>query len=280
MGQWYRTPLTRRALLATGTAAVTLYAGLAAAQLEEVVVTAQKRESTLQETPVAVTALTAETVETAQIRDLRDLQTLAPTLRATTRQSPGASDFSIRGLGTSADNIGLEPSVGVFVDGVYRARGGAAINDFLGLERVEVLRGPQSTLFGKNTPAGVISFITREPGYEPYAEGELTVGELSQILMRAAIEGGIIEDTLAFRIDANLHERDGFLTNVITGDRINNRDRYGLRGQLLFEPSDNVKARLIVDYNNIDENCCAAPFLENFAPNEAALLALGATVLE
>lgn len=249
------------------------------AQLEEVVVTAQLRESTLQETPVAVTALSGETTEIAQIRDVRDLQTLAPTLRATTRQSPGASDFSIRGLGTSADNIGLEPSVGVFVDGVYRARGGAAINDFLGLERVEILRGPQATLFGKNTPAGVISFITRKPGYEPTVEGELTVGRFDQVIVRGALETPIVQDRLALRIDVNRHERNGFVENVVTGEDVNDRDRQGVRAQLLFEPTDRLSLRFIADYNELDEACCAAPFLVNFPPNEAALRALGATVL-
>ncbi len=261
-----------------GLAFLTL-SGASVAQIEEVVVTAQLRETTLQETPVAVTALQAETIEIAQIRDLRDLQTLAPTLRATTRQSPGASDFSIRGLGTSSDNIGLEPAVGVFVDGVYRARGGAAVNDFLGLERVEILRGPQATLFGKNTSAGVISFITRKPGYEPAGEAELTVGRFNQVVLKGGIEGGIIDDKLAFRLDANLHERDGFIDNVVTGDDLNDRDRYGLRGQLLWEPTADVSIRFIADYNSIDEACCAAPFLVNFPPNELALRALGATVL-
>lgn len=272
----------RRPLAVTVSAAL---AGLLAvpsaarAQLEEVVVTAQLRETTLQETPVAVTALSGETTDIAQIRDLRDLQTLAPTLRATTRQAPGASDFSIRGLGTSADNIGLEPSVGVFVDGVYRARGGAAINDFLGLQRVEILRGPQSTLFGKNTPAGVISFITREPGYEPTVEGEITAGRFDQVILKGALETGIVDDVLALRIDLNRHERDGFLDNVVQDEQVNDRDRQGARVQLLFEPANDLKFRFIADYNSLEESCCAAPFLENFPPNEQALLALGATVL-
>jgi len=125
--------------------------------LEEVVVTATKRSQTLQDIPIAVSVTTADTIEKAQIQDLLDLQSVVPSLRVSQLQSSAASNFVIRGFGNGANNVGIEPSVGVFIDGVYRSRSAAAISDLPRLERVEVLSGPQSTLFGKNASAGVVS---------------------------------------------------------------------------------------------------------------------------
>ena len=126
----------------------------------EIVVTATKREQTLQNVPVAVSVTTAEAIERAAVRDLKDLQTLVPALRVTQLQSSANTNFIIRGFGNGANNAGIEPSVGVFVDGVYRSRTAAQIGDLPDVARVEVLRGPQSTLFGKNASAGVISLVT------------------------------------------------------------------------------------------------------------------------
>jgi len=133
---------------------------------EEIVVTATKRSSTLQETPIAVTVTSADTIEKAQIQDLLDLQTVVPSLRVSQLQLSRNSSFSIRGFGNGANNIGIEPSVGIFVDGVYRSRAAAAISDLPRLERVEVLSGPQNTLFGKNASAGVVSVVTPKPSGE------------------------------------------------------------------------------------------------------------------
>ena len=142
----------------------------------EIVVTATKREQTLQEIPVAVSVTTAETIERAQIRDITDLQSVVPSLRVTQAQGQFATTYNIRGFGTSGNNLGLEPSVAVFVDGVYRSRAISQISDLPDIQRVEVLRGPQSTLFGKNASAGVISIVTRKPSFRfggiSYAEAE------------------------------------------------------------------------------------------------------------
>lgn len=271
-----------KAGLASATA---LAAGLvtsdALAQVEIITVTAQKREQTLQDTPVAVSAVTAETLEDAAIRDIRDLQASVPTLRVSQFSRPGVTEFAIRGIGTSADNIGLEPSVGVFVDGVYRARAGAAINDFLSLERVEVIRGPQSTLFGRNTPAGVVSFVTRAPEYEFGGEAEFTYGNYNQYIGKATVTAPIVEDTLAFRLDGVFNARDGFIDNRTSEDAeaVNDRNRYDVRGQLLWEPSGATSVRLIADFGEIDEACCAAPFLTQLPQNRLALAVLGATLL-
>ena len=158
------TRLTKAAVLGATALAAGLVAAPAMAQQPDVItVTAQKREQTLQETPVSVAVVTDTAIQQSQIRDAADLQTLVPSLRVAEFAASTNTEFNLRGIGTSSFNPGLEPSVGVFVDGVHRPRAGAAINDLLSIERVEVIRGPQSTLFGRNTPAGVVSFITKEP---------------------------------------------------------------------------------------------------------------------
>lgn len=267
------------AMCSTAMAAGLLTAGIAAAQVDTITVTAQRREATLQETPIAVSAVPEEQITLGQIRDVRDLQQLVPSLRVSQFSRSGVTEFAIRGLGTSADNVGLEPSVAVFVDNVYRSRQGASINDFLSLERVEVLRGPQSTLFGKNSPAGVIHFISRAPEYDFSATGEVTVGNYDSRIVRGTVTGPIMDGNAAVRFDFNRNTRDGFIDNITTGETINNRDRWSFRGQLQSDLGDNVSVRVIGDWGNVDERCCAAPFSFHLPQNAGALALLGGTVL-
>ena len=220
-----------------------------------IVVTATKREQTLQETPVAVSVVGAEEIERAEIQDLADLQTLVPSLAVRQEQTSGATNFFIRGFGNGSNAVGLEPSVGVFIDGVYRSRSTAAISDLPNLERVEVLRGPQSTLFGKNASAGVISVTTRKPQFEPEAMIETTRGNFNAFRLEGLVTGPIT-DTLAVSLAGNLNRRDGYADDPATGAEYNERDRWGVRGDILFEPSPDVSFRLIADYDEIDEDCC------------------------
>lgn len=247
--------------------------------LEEILVTAQKRAKTLQDVPIAVSAYTGETLEKSQVRDVRDLMMMVPALNTTQAAASFQTVVNIRGIGTSGFNPGLEPSVGIYVDGIYRSRTGAAIGDFLSVERVEVLRGPQSTLFGKNTSAGVISFVTKAPEYEFGGKAEVTYGNYDQIILKGTVTGPIAEDKAAFRLSGNINKRDGFIENVYDGRDVNDRDRWALRGQLLLEPSDAVSFRLIADYSEINEACCAAPFIE-YGPTAAAVAALGFPLVE
>ena len=246
-------------------------------QLEEILVTAQKREATILETPVAVSAIGGSTMELAQARDLTSLQTLVPSLQITQRASASNTSFSVRGIGSSTFNFGLEPAVGVFVDGVYRSRNGASVNDFLGIERIEVLRGPQSTLFGKNTSAGVINYVTKAPHYDFEVEGELTYGNYDAKVGKAAVNVPLIQDQLAMRLDVNVNKRDGTITNI-DGRELNERDRYGLRGQILWEPSDRTRIRIIGDYSDLNEECCAAPFFVITDESQLALSVLGSQI--
>ncbi|WP_423142326.1 TonB-dependent receptor [Parablastomonas sp. CN1-191] len=242
----------------------------------EIIVTATKREQTLQDTPVAVSVTTADTIERAQIRDVKDLATLVPSLKVSQSQSQFATTYTIRGFGTSGNNIGLEPSVAMFVDGVYRSRAVAQISDLPDIQRVEVLRGPQSTLFGKNASAGVISIVTKEPSFSPGGSVEASYGNYNAVVLKGYLTGGIT-DTIAASLAAGYNRRDGYITNAFNGDDLNDRNRWFGRAQLRIEPSDSFKIRLIGDYDQIDEKCCA---VSNLRPSAATLAvqALGGKV--
>ncbi|MEY2942895.1 MAG: hypothetical protein RLY97_909, partial [Pseudomonadota bacterium] len=212
---------------------------------------------TLQSIPVAVSVTSGETLARAQIRDIRDLSALVPSLRVSEHQSSSQTDFNIRGFGNGANNVGIEPSVGVFIDGVYRSRSAASIADFPDVKRIEVLRGPQSTLFGKNASAGVISVVTAEPKFvKMYSSTALSYGNYNGFAMKSLV-GGKISDTLAGSFSSTVNLRAGTVLDGKTGDKINNRRRTLLRGQLLFVPNDSLKMRLIADYGSITERCCA-----------------------
>jgi outer membrane receptor protein involved in Fe transport len=224
---------------------------------DEITVTATKRTQTLQEVPVAVSVVGAETIKQAQIIDILDLQTLVPALRVTQLQSSANTNFVIRGFGNGANNPGIEPSVGVFIDGVYRSRSASALSDLPDLERVEVLRGPQSTLFGKNASVGVISVVTARPSDDLIGSVEASVGNYGQTILKGYVSGPI-EDGVGFSLSAGMNQRDGFADNLATGQKYNERDRWNFRGQFLMEPTENLSIRFIGDYDEIDENCCGS----------------------
>ncbi|MGI9361780.1 MAG: TonB-dependent receptor [Parasphingorhabdus sp.] len=244
-----------------------------------IIVTASKRETTLQETPIAVSVTSAETIEQAEIRDLLDLQTLVPSLRVSQLQSSANTNFVIRGFGNGANNAGIEPSVGVFIDGVYRSRSAAQIGDLPNVQRIEVLRGPQSTLFGKNASAGVISVVTEKPQFEFGGSASLTYGNFDTIIAKADITGPIT-DTVAFSLAGNYNRRDGYAQDLALGTDVNDRNRWGTRAQLLFEPSNDLSVRLIADYDKIDENCCIAANIVNGPTGAIADALAGGTALD
>ena len=239
----------------------------------EIVVTATKREQTLQDVPVAVTVTSEETLERAEIRDLKDLTTVVPSLRVTQLQSSSNTNFIIRGFGNGANNAGIEPSVGVFIDGVYRSRSAARINDLPDLQRIEVLRGPQSTLFGKNASAGVISVVTNEPRFNFGGEGELSYGNYNAMVAKANVYGPV-SDTIAASFGVGINKRDGYIEDLGTFSDTNGRDRWFTRGQFLFEPNALFKLRLIGDYESATENCCGTVFLQP-GPTALAVNAVG-----
>ena len=224
---------------------------------EDIVVTATKRTQTLQDVPISVSVTSQQTIERAQIRDLVDLQTVVPSLKVQQNNSVGATNFIIRGFGNGAGNVGIEGSVGVFIDGVYRSRSAASLSDLPEIERIEVLRGPQSTLFGKNVSAGAISIVTRRPQHVWGGKAELTIGNYGQLIAKGTVTGPL-SDTLAVRLSGNINQRDGYFTNVVTGKSVNDRNRGSVRADVLFEPTSALSVRIIGDYNEINEFCCGA----------------------
>jgi outer membrane receptor protein involved in Fe transport len=217
-----------------------------------------------------------ETLENAQIRDVLDLQTVTPSLRVSQLQTSSASTFIIRGFGNGDNNFGIEPSVGVFIDGVFRSRSAAALGDLPNVQRIEVLNGPQSTLFGKNASAGVISVVTREPQFEFGGSVEAVYGNFNTVVLKADVTGPI-SDNIAVAVDGNYQQRDGFSTILNLDEEQNNRDRFGVRGQLLIEPSTDLKIRAIVDYSEIDEVCCQVGTLVS-GPVSGAINAVGGQI--
>ncbi len=231
-------------------------------QLEEIVVTASKRAQTLLDVPIAVSVTSAETIAATHINDILDLQSIVPSLRVSQLQTSTQTNFIIRGFGNGANNPGIESSVGVFVDGVYRSRSASQIGDLVDVERIEVLRGPQSTLFGQNASAGVVSVITRKPSFTTTGSLEATLGNYSAQQLRGRISAPI-SDRLAFSLSGNWNKRDGYFKNLANGHDINDRNRWDARGQLLFNASENLSFRLIADTGRIDEVCCGVVNLKN-----------------
>ncbi|GMG86232.1 TonB-dependent receptor [Biformimicrobium ophioploci] len=281
--------LATLSLAAAGTAAV----AQEERALEEVTVTAQKREQNLQEVPIAVSAISGDTLQQNVIKDVFDLQANTPGLTANRNQTNNTSNFAIRGIGTSGQNFGLESSVGMYVDGTYRARQSAMINNMVDMEAVEVLRGPQGTLFGKNTAAGAVQFRTKAPSHETDGFVEVNAGNYGLINTAGAANVSLIEDVLAVRATGFTSERDGYVDVAGVGsDVLNSRDRWGVRLQALYTPNDDLSVRIIADQSEIDEICCAAltvqdslsvisPIDGSMVPGSDAVIAgLGGTVFD
>ncbi len=231
-----------------------------------IIVTAQGRSQVLADVPVAVSAISGEALQNSGASDIRELNQVAPSLLVSSTGNEANGSARIRGIGTVGDNPGLESSVAVFVDGVYRSRSGNALSELGPIDRVEILRGPQGTLGGRNASAGLISIYTAAPEFDLNGYGAFTYGNFDAIKVEAGINAPL-GDTIAARVDGVYFERDGFYTDVVNGTDVNNRDRYLVRGQLLFEPGDDITFRLVGDYSKKEEDCCAATFVQpDFAP--------------
>lgn len=230
-----------------------------------IIVTATRRASPLSDVPIAVSAVSGQAMQNSGASDIRALNQLAPSLLVSSTGSEANASARVRGIGTVGDNPGLESSVAVFIDGVYRSRTGAGFNELGEIERVEVLRGPQGTLFGRNASAGMINIISKAPEFKLGGKAEITYGNYDYWRLVGRITGPV-SDKLALSLDGVWSKRDGFFDLVDTaGNKVgetNDRDRYFLRGQALFEPNDALSIRLIGDYTNRDESCCGAAYIE------------------
>lgn len=226
----------------------------------EIVITAQGRAQVLADVPLAVSAISAETLQQSGASDIRQLNQVAPSLLVSSTGSEANGSARIRGIGTVGDNPGLESSVAVFIDGVYRSRSGIGLNELGEIERIEVLRGPQGTLFGRNASAGLINIVSKAPSPEFEGGAEATYGNYDHLRLSGYLNVPL-GDTLAGRIDGVYVKRDGFYHDVTNDTDVNNRNRYFVRGQLQFEPSSDLTVRLIGDYTKRDEDCCGAVYV-------------------
>jgi iron complex outermembrane receptor protein len=233
--------------------------------LESVVVTARRREENIQSVPAAISAISGKLLDSSYTVNTNLLSQLVPSLYYNSA-NPRNTAYTIRGLGSntlsiSAANDGIEPGVGFYVDQVYHGRPATAAFDFTDIDHIEVLRGPQGTLFGKNTTAGAIHIISRQPTFEPEVHAEASVGENDFMQAKGSVSGRLFSDAVAGRFSAQLTKRDGVIHNVRTGEDLNEIDNYALRGQLLFVPNEDLKIRLIADVTDYDSSCCTQNFL-------------------
>jgi len=252
---------------------------LAQGGMEEIVVTATRRTQALQDVPIAVSAISGEDLDRQNVVSAFDLQRVAPSLVISNSTSEtGGSTVRVRGVGTTGNNTGLEGAVGIFIDGVYRQRPGLALQNLVDVARVEVLRGPQGTLFGKNTSAGALTITPNLPKFDGFhASIDGAVGNYGDVEL-----GGMLNtpvgDKAAFRIAGTVQKRDGILKDTRSGADYNNRRRGVMRAMLLTKPVDNWTWRITLDYGEKDEKCCTAPYRLIGASARAAAAIAGVTI--
>ncbi len=252
--------------------ALAVYGSMAQAQtptlIEEVIVTATKRAQSLQDTPVTVNAFTADTIQEAGINNASDLAIMTPALSINVNTSPFNARMTIRGIGTAQTDPALEPSVGLFVDDVYIGRTGLGMSDLTDIERIEVLQGPQGTLYGKNTNAGAISVITKKPNLNEF-EGhiEASAGNYSMGRLTASASGPLA-DGLAYRLSGSINQRDGYYDNS-AGDDFNDADDWNLQGKLYWEATDSLSLMLSGSHVERDTTCCGADAVQTDVVNAA-----------
>lgn len=244
----------RNACLAGGPAVLLATAAVAATQadggIDEIVVTAQKREQRLQETPIAITALTGEGLEAASVGNVQEFGRLAPNVKLDVNRAGTQSGgpIYIRGVGQSDGLPGADPGVGVYVDGVYLGRSTGSMFDLVDIERVEVLRGPQGTLYGKNTIGGAINIISAEPTNEHHARVSVGAGNYGRLDGRVMFNAPLVDDKALMRVSAVHSSRDGYTENAPTGKNVDDKDTLGARVALALLPSDVTKILLSGDF--------------------------------
>ena len=226
---------------------------------EPIIVTATLRAMDVQDIPLAVTAVAPEALERQGVNDIKNLASISPSfnIQSSQTETQGTS-IKIRGVGTTGNNTGLESSVGVFIDGVYQSRPGVALGDLVDIERLEILRGPQGTLFGRNTSAGALNVSTKRPSLST-TEGfvNASYGNYNFMNVQGGVSLPVVQDVAGVRLSGTWRKRDGYLKSP-TGAESNDRDRYMMRGQLYIEPNADVSIRLLADYAKTDEQCCEA----------------------
>ncbi|HET9694901.1 MAG TPA: TonB-dependent receptor [Steroidobacteraceae bacterium] len=271
-------------------AGVTMLAPLAQAQdqageqsraggLEEIIVTAQKRVESAQDVPIALSVFDDDVLQNANIDRIEDIALRTPNFTMM-RTNVGEPQFYIRGVGSNSDSAAGDPTVGVFQDEIYIGRVSGAAFDVFDMQRVEVLRGPQGTLYGRNTSGGAVNFVPKRPEPGTFASAELSYGNYDTLEGRAVLNGG--SETLAGRLSVSHREHDGYSENITSGDELDDEDNWSARGQLLFQPGEGN--RLLLAYDFVQDDAAGnarVPFPvfdtgQVGAGNNAALVALRA----
>lgn len=237
----------------------------AGATVGEVTVTARRRQETVQSVPLAISVIGADKVDATGAFNVGRLQQLTPTLQYYS-SNPRNTAVNIRGLGVpfGLTSDGFEQGVGFYVDDVYNARVATATFDFLDISRIEVLRGPQGTLYGKNTTAGAVNITTNQPTFDFEGKAEVSVGNLQFKQAKAAISGPLT-DTIAARLAVSTTTRRGTIYNVTSRQYVNAQDNLGVRGQILYRPSDDLAVTFAADYSKQDAECCAQIYVRTGA---------------
>ena len=220
--------------------------------MEEIIVTTMRREQRLQEVGGSVSAFTAGAIERMNIESVEEIAMRTPNFTKTEFNIAQPRLF-IRGIGSTDDGAAQDNSVAVFLDDIYLSRGAAQAFELFDIERVEVLRGPQGTLYGKNVVGGVMNVITAKPSQEFAAKGELSFGNYDAITAKAMLNGGLTE-TLSARVSAVVQDRDGYARNIVTGEDLEDRQFFGIRGQLRWQPNENIDVILAADYSDHEDN--------------------------
>lgn len=225
---------------------------------EDIVVTATRTGQTILQAPVSVSVVTAETIRATGATNFSELATLLPSVVFSSQQSPVQSNVGIRGVTTAGGSAALEPSVGIYVDGVFTDRTSIGIGDFNDIAAVEVLRGPQSTLFGNSSPAGIINFVTKRPEKTFGADVQATYGNFDRVQLAGTVTGPLSK-ALFGRLSGFYHRRDGYLNNLIGPDS-NDQNAFGVRGRLLFEDGGPATITLTGEYSRTRQDCCLPVF--------------------
>lgn len=231
-------------------------------QLEGVVVNARRHEERLQDVPLPISVVNGATLDSTGTLNVGEVAQLEPTVQFYS-SNPRNSALTIRGLGSpfGLTNDGIEPGVGLYVDQVYYARPAATTFDFIDVDQVEVLRGPQGTLYGKNTTAGAINVTSLAPSFTPQADAEVTYGNYDYLQTKESVTGALVPDTLAGRLGVSYTTREGTIYDTTTGQDINAEYNVGMKGQLLLQASDTLKTTLYVDYSYQNPICCGEIFV-------------------
>ncbi|MCX7283750.1 MAG: TonB-dependent receptor [Novosphingobium sp.] len=238
----------------------------------EIVVTAQKRTERLQDVPLAVTAVTSEALAQQNINDTSSLTRAVPSLQFQPGATSNGSGFRIRGIGTQLFSLGVEASVSVVVDGVVAARQAQSFADFADIERIEVLRGPQGTLFGKNATGGVINIVTARPKDTFGGSIDATVAEQDEYRIKGTVTGPIT-DTLKARVSGYYNNVGGYIRNLANGKDVNESEGWGLRGKLDWQATPDLNFLLTADYRKSDTDCCNTVLVSVQNPNTLTLIA-------